>query len=211
MSEASLFAEPIANDGFRHWPRLLDAREQAALLGEIRAVLEAAPLYRPTMPRSGAPLSVLMSNAGPLGWVTDREGYRYQPQHPATGRLWPAMPPIALDLWRRLSGYPALPEACLVNYYAGGARMGLHQDRDEPAFDAPVLSISLGESAIFRLGGRERRGPARTLRLDSGDAMMLAGASRMNFHGIDRLLPGTSALLPEGGRFNLTLRRVNRP
>jgi len=208
--QASLFAERIADDGFRHRPGLLDAREQAALLDEIRAVLAIAPLYRPTMPRSGAPLSVLMSNAGPLGWVSDREGYRYQPHHPVTGAPWPPMPRGALALWERLANYPAPPEACLVNYYDSAARMGLHQDRDEQALEAPVLSISLGESAIFRLGGRERRGPAHALRLDSGDVVMLAGDARMNFHGIDRLLPGTSALLPEGGRFNLTLRRVTR-
>jgi alkylated DNA repair protein (DNA oxidative demethylase) len=205
---ASLLDGSEATAGFRHWPRLLDEREQSMLLHQIRAVLEAAPLYRPSMPRSGAPLSVLMSNAGRLGWVADRAGYRYQPTHPETARAWPPMPPLALALWRRLADYPAPPEACLVNYYAGTARIGLHQDLDEQALDAPVLSISLGDSAIFRLGGKERRGATRPIRLDSGDVLLLAGESRMAFHGVDRLLPGTSALLPEGGRFNLTLRRV---
>jgi alkylated DNA repair protein (DNA oxidative demethylase) len=210
MIPASLRDGPEPSAGFRHWPRLLDARDQAMLLRQIRQVLEAAPLYRPSMPRSGAPLSVLMSNAGPLGWVADRTGYRYQPTHPETGRPWPPVPPMALTLWETLAGYPAPPEACLVNYYGATARMGLHQDRDEQAFDAPVLSISLGASAIFRIGGKERRGTTRTLRLDSGDLLMLGGESRLSFHGVDRLLPGTSALLPEGGRFNLTLRRVTR-
>lgn len=209
MIQTSLLDDDVIT-GFRHWPGRLDAPEQILLLQQIRAVLDAAPLFRPSMPRSGAPLSVLMSNAGPFGWVTDRGGYRYQPAHPETGRPWPPIPPMALALWRTLTGYPAPPEACLVNYYAAGARMGLHQDRDERAFDAPVLSISLGDSAVFRIG-RERRAPTRTLRLDSGDLVMLGGESRLAFHGVDRLLPGTSALLPEGGRFNLTLRRVTAP
>lgn len=163
------------------------------------------------MPRTGAPFSVRMSNAGPLGWVADSAGYRYQPAHPETGRPWPPIPRSVLELWDELTGYPAPPEACLVNYYGAGARMGLHQDRDEAALDAPVLSISLGDSALFRVGGTDRRGPSRTIRLDSGDALLLAEAHRLAFHGIDRILAGSSRLLAEGGRFNLTVRRVTRP
>jgi DNA oxidative demethylase len=200
-----------AASDIRHWPGLLDEAAQIALLGEIRDLLAAAPLFRPAMPRTGAPFSVMMSNAGPLGWIADRAGYRYQPTHPATGRPWPPIPPAVLALWRALARYPAPPEACLVNYYAPGARMGLHQDRDEAALDAPVLSISLGASAIFRVGGTGRRHPNRTVRLDSGDALLLADEHRFAFHGIDRILPGTSRLLAEGGRYNLTLRRVTRP
>lgn len=210
MSAAGPAARIVAANDFVHLPGRLDAPAQRALLAEIRAILGAAPLYRPAMPRTGAPFSVRMSNAGPLGWVADRAGYRYQPAHPETGRPWPPIPPSVLGLWAELTGYPAPPEACLVNYYDAGARMGLHQDRDEAALDAPVLSISLGDSALFRVGGTDRRGPSRSTRLDSGDLLLLAGASRLAFHGIDRILAGSSRLLPEGGRFNLTVRRVTR-
>ncbi len=160
------------------------------------------------MPRSGAPLSVRMSNCGQLGWIADRDGYRYTPIHPATRRPWPAMPLLVFDAWRALTNYPLSPQAGLINYYAADARMGLHQDRDEADLDAPVLSLSLGDSCVFRFGGTERRGPTRSLKLASGDAIVLGGAARLAFHGVDRLLGGSSSLLEEGGRFNLTVRRV---
>jgi DNA oxidative demethylase len=189
-----------------------DDAEQADLLRALRAVMEQAPLFTPTMPRSGKPMSVRMTNCGPLGWVTDKEGgYRYQATHPVTGAPWPVMPQALLDLWREVAVYPADPEACLVNFYAGDAKMGLHQDKDEEDFAAPVVSVSLGDSAIFRVGGRTRKDPTRALELKSGDVVVLGGADRLAFHGIDRILPGTSDLLPEGGRLNLTLRRVTKP
>jgi alkylated DNA repair protein (DNA oxidative demethylase) len=157
-------------------------------------------------------MSVRMTNAGPLGWVTDKErGYRYQATHPVTGEPWPAIPPILRDLWDELGGYPRPPEACLINYYAGAAKMGLHQDRDEEDFTAPVVSVSLGDTGIFRVGGTTRKAPTQKFELKSGDVFVLGGADRLSFHGIDRVLPGTSDLLPEGGRFNLTLRRVTKP
>ena len=194
----------------------LDPIRQLELLDAIVAGLAAAPLFRPTMPRWGTPFSVEMSNCGPLGWVSDKSGYRYQPCHPVTGAPWPPIPTLLLELWEQLSGYPAPPEACLVNYYAEGARMGLHQDRDEADFTAPVLSVSLGDTARFRLGGTRRNDPASTFELASGDVMMLAGATRLAFHGIDRTFAGSSQLLrrhpgrfPGGGRLNLTLRRVH--
>lgn len=195
--------------GVRHFPACLDADAQERLVESLRGVLRRAPLFTPVMPRSGRPFSVRMTNCGPLGWVSDREGYRYQPRHPATGRPWPPMPPALLDLWDRLSGFPAPPEACLVNWYDAAARMGLHQDRDEAALDAPVLSVSLGDAALFRIGGGDRKGPKRSLRLESGDVLLLGGASRLAYHGIDRIYPGSSPLLKDGGRINLTLRRVN--
>lgn len=198
-------------DGLEHLAGRLDRAEQAALVAEIRAVTEAAPLFTPVMPRTGKPFSVAMTNCGPLGWVSDRQGYRYQPVHPQTGASWPPMPRLLLDLWADHAGYPHPPEACLVNFYAAGARMGLHQDRDEADFDAPVLSVSLGDTALFRVGGIERRAPTFSFRLASGDLVVLGGASRLSFHGIDRVLPGTSTLLKNGGRINLTLRRVTRP
>ncbi|HKA64972.1 MAG TPA: alpha-ketoglutarate-dependent dioxygenase AlkB [Methyloceanibacter sp.] len=193
-------------------PRKLKDAEQARLLDEMRAAMEEAPLFTPTMPRSGKPMSVRMTNCGPLGWVTDKErGYRYQATHPVTGKPWPAMPEALLDLWREVAGYPAAPEACLVNYYSGDAKMGLHQDKDEEDFAAPVVSVSLGDSAIFRVGGLARKDPTQALELKSGDVVVLGGDDRLAYHGIDRILSGTSGLLPEGGRLNLTLRRVTKP
>ena len=182
------------------------------MLTAIRAIIATAPLFTPRMPRSGKPMSVRMTNCGALGWVTDEaRGYRYQSIHPETGKPWPPMPEILLRAWRELAGYPHLPEACLVNFYAADARMGLHQDKDEQDFSAPVVSLSLGDTGLFRVGGLKRGDPTTSVRLSSGDAVVLGGEGRLAFHGVDRILPGTSTLLPQGGRINLTLRRVTRP
>jgi alkylated DNA repair protein (DNA oxidative demethylase) len=157
-------------------------------------------------------MSVQMTNCGSLGWVTDKErGYRYQSDHPVTGRSWPPMPGSLLNLWRELSGYPHLPEACLINFYTADAKMGLHQDRDESELDAPVLSISLGDSCLFRVGGLLRNDKTVSFRLESGDVVILGGESRLAFHGVDRIYTSTSPLLKNGGRINLTLRRVSPP
>jgi DNA oxidative demethylase len=196
----------------RYLPERFDESAQMELLAALRAVISEAPLFTPTMPGSGRPMSVRMTNCGPLGWVTDKEGgYRYQASHPVTGKRWPAIPPLLLDLWSEVAAYRAPPEACLVNYYAGAAKMGLHQDRDEDDFGAPVLSVSLGDTAVFRVGGRTRKDPTHKFELRSGDVVVLAGEDRLAYHGVDRILPGTSDLLEEGGRFNLTLRRVRKP
>lgn len=194
--------------GFRLLPGRFDRAMQQALLEEIRAVVAAAPLFTPVMPRTGTPFSVRMTNCGPLGWVSDRTGYRYQPLHPVTGQPWPAMPQRLLDLWQELAPDAPPPEACLVNFYGPKARMGLHQDKDEATFEAPVVSVSLGATALFRLGGRSRKDPTRSFRLASGDVLVLGGDARLAHHGIDRLLPGTSTLVRDDGRINLTLRRV---
>jgi alkylated DNA repair protein (DNA oxidative demethylase) len=196
--------------GLRLYPGYLDAGAQAQLLGAVRSIFAAAPLFTPRMPRSGRPFTVRMSNCGPLGWVSDESGYRYQGLHPDTGRPWPPIPAAIIAIWNAIAGYPATPEACLINFYAAGAKMGLHQDRDEAEFAAPVLSISLGDSCLFRVGGLKRGEPTRAFRLSSGDALVLGGEARLAFHGVDRIYPGTSSLLPEGGRINLTLRRVTR-
>ena len=196
-------------DGFLHLSGYLGRARQDDLLGHLRSVLAEAPLYVPTMPRTGKPFSVHMTNCGPLGWVSDKAaGYRYQAEHPLTGRPWPAMPELLLELWREVANYPAPPEACLVNYYGGSAKMGSHRDADEADIRAPVLSVSLGDDATFHIGGLQRACPRRRLLLRSGDVVVLAGAARMAYHGVDRIHPGTSDLLPEGGRLNLTLRRV---
>ena len=194
------------------FPQALAREGQTALLAAISEVIAEAPLFTPTMPRSGKPMSVRMTNCGPLGWVTDKErGYRYQATHPQTGKPWPPIPAALFELWRELARYRAPPEACLVNYYAGKAKMGLHQDKDEEDFAAPVLSVSLGDTGIFRLGGRSRKDPTRAFELKSGDVVVLGDTDRLAFHGIDRILTGSSDLVPEGGRFNLTLRRVTKP
>ena len=192
-------------------PGYLDRAAQEALLAAVRGAIRQAPLFTPAMPRSGKPFSVRMTNCGPLGWVSDAGGYRYQPTHPDTGRPWPPMPEVALRAWHDLAGYRAPPEACLINVYAPTARMGLHQDRDEQDFAAPVVSLSLGDTCLFRFGGTGRGAPTRSFRLASGDAVVLGGPARLAFHGVDRIMPGTSTLLPEGGRINLTLRRVRVP
>lgn len=190
------------------WPGHLARVEQQALVDAVFARAAMAPFYRPVMPKSGKPFSVEETNFGPLGWVSDTTGYRYQPHHSRTGERWPDIPAQLLDLWSETTAYPAPPECCLVNLYRGSARMGLHQDRDEAALDAPVLSISLGDDAIFRIGGPTRRGTTQSLRLRSGDVLMFGGSARLAFHGVDRIVEGTSALVPGGGRLNLTLRRV---
>jgi len=198
--------------GFSYYPRYLDETRQRGILAAVRAVVAHSPFYIPTMPRSGKPLSVHMTNCGPLGWLTDKEGgYRYEPTHPETGRHWPPIPAEILDVWRELADYPALPEACLINRYVGASKLGSHQDSDEADKSAPVVSISLGDDAVFHVGGPRRTDPKDRFTLHSGDVVVLGGAARLVYHGVDRILPGTSDLLAGGGRLNLTLRRVTIP
>ena len=193
-------------EGFRLWPGALSATAQSALLAEVLAAVEQSPFFRPVTP-GGRPFSVEMTNLGPLGWVSDRAGYRYQPTHPETGAPWPSMPETLLTLWSDLTGWPEPPDACLVNLYRGEAKMGLHQDRDEQDHSAPVLSVSLGDTAVFRIGAAGG-GSTRTVRLASGDVCALTGPARLARHGIDRVIAGSSTLVPAGGRINLTLRRA---
>ena len=197
--------------GALYVPGFLDREAQEALVAELRELLHEAPLFQPRMPRTGKPFSVKMTNLGPLGWVSDVAGYRYQRLHPDTGRPWPDFPPAVLDAWEQLADYPHPPEACLVNWYGDGAKMGLHQDKDEADFDAPVVSLSLGDTAVFRVGGTDRKDGTSSVKLQSGDAFVLGGASRLAFHGVDRVIAQSSTLLPQGGRINLTLRRVTPP
>jgi DNA oxidative demethylase len=181
---------------------------QEALVDDLRAIIRQTPLFTPRMPRTGTPFSVRMTNCGPLGWVSDINGYRYQPNHPETNAPWVAMPDMLLATWRKLAHFPHPPEACLINWYEGKAKMGLHQDRDEQEFAAPVVSVSLGETCLFRFGGTRRNDPTQSVKLESGDVLIIGGESRLCFHGVDRIYAGTSDLLPKGGRINLTLRRV---
>jgi DNA oxidative demethylase len=198
-------------NGILYFQEFLNRSNQETMIQELRVAVQQAPLFLPIMPRTGRPFSVRMTNMGELGWVSDRNGYRYQATHPDTGTAWPVMPEQILDIWRKVAGAPVLPEACLVNFYQGGAKMGLHQDKDEEDFSVPVVSISLGDTALFRFGGTERGGKTSTVKLASGDVLVMGGASRLSFHGIDRVYSGTSTLLKEGGRINLTLRRVTKP
>ena len=191
-------------------PAALKGRARAALLEDVTAALRRAPFFTPTMPRWGRPFSVRMSNFGPLGWVSDKSGYRYQDVHPETKAPWPPMPEGLLRLWDEFTGWPAPPQAALINHYRPGARMGLHIDRDEEDMRAPILSISLGCDALFRIGGPSRSGPTVSLRLRDGDILLMAGDSRRCYHGIDRIYPATGRL-PDAmgeGRINITLRRV---
>lgn len=197
--------------GFQHLPGYFDAARQAELLRQVGQVIEQAPFYRPAMPRSGKLLSVEMTNAGELGWVTDKDGgYRYQPTHPVTGAPWPAIPDMLIKLWRELAGYPHPPEACLINLYRSSSKLGSHVDADEEETRAPVISVSLGDDAVFHLGGLKRSDPKIRFVLHSGDVVVLGGEARLAYHGVDRIHPGTSPLVPGGGRINLTLRRVSR-
>ena len=192
--------------GFGLWPGWLSPEAQTALLETVTAAIAEAPLYQPVTP-GGRPFSVRMTNLGPLGWVSDRAGYRYQPTHPETGRPWPAIPPMLLALWAEATGRDDRPDACLVNLYRGPARMGLHQDKDEADMGAPVVSVSLGDTAVFRIGPAEG-GRTATVKLASGDVCALSGPARLARHGIDRVLEGSSRLVPGGGRINLTLRKA---
>ena len=199
-------AEP--RPGLVHWPGVLDGPAQRALMADVAGLLEAAPARRQITP-SGRAMSVAMSAAGRLGWVTDRAGYRYEAERPGGG-AWPAIPASVLALWERYAGDPAPPDSCLVNLYGEGARMGLHRDEDEGDFSHPVLSISLGDDALFRYGLGEGRSPTRSLWLRSGDVLRMGGRARLAHHGIDRTRAGSSDVVPWGGRVNLTL-RVVRP
>ena len=195
--------------GFQHLSGHLGASAQVELLGLIRAILETSPLYVPTMPKTGKPFSVRMTNCGPLGWVSSKtEGYRYQSTHPETGKGWTPMPRQLLDLWSEVTEYPVEPEACLINWYEPGTKLGQHVDADEDDNRAPVVSISLGDDAWFRVGGLTRKASTERILLHSGDVIVLGGEARLAYHGIDRIVPGTSDLLGQPGCYNLTMRRV---
>ncbi|MEO0617821.1 MAG: alpha-ketoglutarate-dependent dioxygenase AlkB [Pseudomonadota bacterium] len=201
-------------DGATYHPDYFTPAAQIALRDALRAVVAEAPLFTPTMPRTGKPLSVRMTNCGTLGWLTDKAGgYRYQATHPVTGQPWPAIPDMLAQLWRDLAPDAPPADVCLVNIYVPTAKMGMHVDRDEATFDAPVISVSLGDDAWFRIGGLTRKDKTERIKLRSGDVFVLSGAARLAYHGIDRIIPGTSRLLADGpladgGRINLTLRRA---
>jgi alkylated DNA repair protein (DNA oxidative demethylase) len=201
---------PLA-PGVTLWHEYFARPAQQSLVEAVMQRAQEVPFYRPLMPGSGKPFSVEETNFGELGWLSDKNGYRYVASHPATGAPWPAIPEALLELWAAVAGCPLAPQCCLVNLYRTGARMGLHQDRDEQALDAPVVSVSLGDEAQFRFGGTTRRGATQSVKLTSGDVLVFGGPARLMFHGIDRISAGSSTLVANGGRLNLTLRRVTSP
>lgn len=193
--------------GFALYERFLTPAAQEALVEDLRGVVAAAPLFSPQTPY-GKPMSVRMTSAGKYGWYSDRKGYRYVRRHPSGGE-WPPIPERVLAIWRAVSGVDRDPDCCLINFYGEGARMGMHQDRDEADFRWPVVSASLGDDALFRIGNLTRGGTTDSLWLRSGDVLVMGGEARLCYHGVDRIAFGTSGLLPEGGRINLTLRVVD--
>lgn len=196
----------IARRGFTIYPQFLDRPAQEALVAQLREVLVVAPLVQPVTPR-GQKMSVRMSACGDYGWITDQRGYRYSRHHP-DGQAWPAIPAQIMSIWQEVAGCARDPECCLINWYGEGARMGLHQDRDEADFECPVVSVSLGDEGLFRMGNTERGGKTESVWLGSGDVVVMGGEARLKHHGVDRIRFGSSSLLPKGGRINLTLRVV---
>jgi alkylated DNA repair protein (DNA oxidative demethylase) len=197
----------ITLNGFEIHRGRLDPAGQARLAEEVAAVAAAAPPFAPLTPW-GKPMSVRMTSAGKYGWFTDAKGYRYVDRHPS-GTPWPPIPATALDLWRALASADRMPDCCLVNFYGATARMGMHRDADEADFTWPVLSISLGDPGLFRIGGTARADLTSSILLESGDVVVMGGPARLAYHGIDRIRFGASKLLPDGGRINLTLRVVD--
>ena len=208
MSDHNLFPK-----GFAHYPLYFTPDEQTHLIECVKRGVERAPFFQPTMPRTGTPLSVVMSNFGSLGWVTDKEnGYRYESTHPKTGNPWPPLPDLLAKLWKDVTEYPVQPEATLINWYKEdkASKMGMHVDNDENDLRAPVVSVSLGDPAMFRIGGPKRGGKTQGIKLMSGDVVVLADEARLCYHGVSKVYYGESALVPKGGRINLTMRRVNQ-
>lgn len=192
------------------WLQAFANARVSALLDAIHGVLTQAPLRQMVTP-GGYTMSVAMSNCGALGWVTDRRGYRYQAEDPLSGQAWPAMPLLLRELAAEAAvaaGYQDFaPDACLINRYLPGNRMSLHQDKDECDLRQPIVSVSLGVTAIFLFGGDTRSDKAQRLRLHSGDVVVWGGPARLRFHGVDTLKQEQHPLTGNC-RFNLTFRKA---
>lgn len=193
--------------GVAIYESVLPMQAQADMVVDLREVIRAAPLFSPMTPY-GRPMRVRMTSAGRYGWYSDKGGYRYEPRHPS-GVDWPPIPASVLAVWDRVTGLERRPDCCLINFYDSDARMGMHQDKDEADFACPVVSISLGDEGLFRIGNLTRGGSTESLWLRSGDVVVMGGAARLVYHGIDKIRAGSSTLLPRGGRINLTLRVVD--
>lgn len=193
--------------GFEIWKGKLGVAVQTQVIDALRPVLKAAPLFSPDTPY-GKPMSVRMTSAGAVGWYSDKSGYRYADTHP-TGVEWPAIPAPLMQIWDDVTGLDRKPDCCLINYYGEGARMGMHQDKDEADFSWPVVSVSLGDDGMFRIGNTTRGGKTESIWLNSGDVVVMGGPARLTYHGVDRIRFKSSKLLPKGGRINLTFRVVS--
>ena len=198
---------PVMVRDFAIYDGYLDLAAQRELVEAVQDVARQAPFFRPQTPY-GKPMSVRITAAGKYGWFSDRSGYRYVPNHP-DGQPWPPIPAPVLRIWDALTGLERRPECCLINHYDGQAKLGMHRDADEADFAWPVVSVSLGDDALFRMGNPTRGGKTQSVWLRSGDVVVMGGAARLTYHGVDRIRPGSSPLLPDGGRINLTLRVVD--
>lgn len=207
MTENSMVTPTVSIRGFKIFKGLLGPECQAEMLRDLQELAKTAPPFSPQTPY-GKPMSVKMTSAGKYGWYSDKKGYRYEDHHP-NGQVWPAIPVRVLDLWCKLVSEEREPDCCLINYYGEDARMGMHQDKDEADFSWPVLSISLGDDGLFRIGNNTRAGKTESVWLSSGDVVLMGGDARLTYHGVDRIRFGSSSLLPKGGRINLTLRVVD--
>lgn len=204
-----MMAKPCRTEalrGFEIYREFLNCADQKALLADLRTVAQKAPFFTPITPW-GKEMSVKMTSAGQFGWVSDRAGYRYSETHP-NGQRWPDIPETLIEIWQAISNTERKPECCLINFYGQGARMGLHQDRDETDFDQPVVSLSLGDEGLFRIGNRTKGGSTQSTWLKSGDIVVMGGDARLHYHGVDRIRFGSSRLLPDNGRINVTMRVV---
>jgi alkylated DNA repair protein (DNA oxidative demethylase) len=184
--------------------------EAAQLIQEVQRVAAAAP-FRHLITPGGFTMSVAMTNCGRVGWVSDRNGYRYDPADPQSGALWPAMPATFLDVAMRAATEAGFanydPDACLINRYVAGARLSLHQDKDENDRWSPIVSVSLGLPAVFLWGGKRRSDPVRRLPVENGDVAVWGGPARFVYHGVAPLRDGLHPLTGDV-RFNLTFRKV---
>ena len=192
--------------GFEVFKGFLAAKQQAEMVADLRKIIQAAPVFSPQTPH-GSPMSVRMTSAGEFGWYSDAAGYRYIKLHPS-GSAWPKIPTRILDVWQAVSGATRSPESCLINFYGEGAHMGMHHDMDEADMRWPVVSVSLGDDGLFRIGGKTRNGTTETVWLSSGDVVVMGGSARSAYHGVDKIRYKSSRLLPNGGRVNVTLRVV---
>ena len=207
-------AEPLP-EGVALFRQRLSLAEQRAMLDAIAQVIAQAPLFRPQMP-TGPYMINSLTNCGALGWLSDKRGYRYQATHPETQKPWPPLPRAIRDCAREAASEAGFgefePDACLVNVYAADGKLSLHRDYDEADFKWPIASLSFGNDADFVIGGLKRAGKTQSIRLNAGDVLVFGGPSRLRYHGVRKILPGTAPfehpILPPGGRINLTLRRA---
>jgi alkylated DNA repair protein (DNA oxidative demethylase) len=192
-------------EGLDYFPNYLSDEQIDILREDINFALTKAPLFRPSMPKTGRDFSVKMSNMGNVGWVSDKiGGYRYQSLHPDTKQNWPKISNNILNIWHKVTNLKTSPDCCLINHYNSKSKMGLHVDSDEKDFSYPVLSISLGDSALFRFGGLKRSDKTRSIKLNNGDVLMMSGQSRLIYHGIDKTYLSNQF----DNRINLTLRKI---